>query len=489
MNIIIRNGTIIDGSGTKGFLGDVGIKGRRLAKVGEVGDDAPIVIDATGMVVAPGFVDIHAHSDFALLNNPGASEKLMQGVTTNVIGNCGLSPAPANEKVMQYFDLFLKFVFGEGSVQGFPTLADYLRTLEETGISINIATYAAHGIIRYSAMELNPEPPTHAELDRMKKLVRRAMEDGAFGLSSGLIYPPGNFSQTEELIELCKVVADHGGIYSSHIRDEGERLEESMSEAIKVGMAAGIPVQVAHHKAHGKKNWGKSEKSLKLIEQARSDGLDITADQYPYTASSTVLAAVMSADDFDADNVLIASTKYDHSLEGRMLSDIATEWGKTAREVAEEINSDEDGAVMAIFFEMDEDDVVRIMKHPSTMIGSDGAESEGGKPHPRLYGTFPRVLGRYVREKKVLPLEEAVMKMTSMSINKLGIGERGLIREGYFADVTVFDPDTILDAATYENPRRFPTGIPHVIVNGHLAVRDGKQTDARGGKVLRRTDS
>ncbi len=489
MDVIIRNGTIVDGSGRKGFAGDVGIAGERIVTVGKVPGDAPLVVDAAGMVVAPGFVDMHAHSDFALLKNPAASEKIMQGVTTNVIGNCGMSPAPANERVRQYFEGFLRFVFGEMSVRGFRTLAEYFKAVEDNGVSINIASYAAHGIIRYYVTELNPDTPTPAEIDQMKNILRQAMEDGAFGLSSGLIYPPGNFSKTDELIELCKVVAEFGGIYSTHMRDEGERLAESVGEAIEIGGSAGVPVQIAHHKAHGKPNWGKSKESLKLIERARSEGLDITADQYPYTASSTILAAVMASEDFDADNVMIASTKYDHSLEGRMLADIAKDRGKTAREVAEEINSDEDGAVMAIFFEMNEEDVVRIMKHPTTMIGSDGAESEGGKPHPRLYGTFPRVLGRYVREKKVLSLEEAVRKMTSMGLEKLGIKDRGLIKENYYADIVVFDPDTVADTATYENPRQFPRGIRHVFVNGALAVNDGKQTSALAGKVLRKTMS
>ncbi len=486
MDIMIRNGLIVDGSGKEGFKGDVGIAGERIRAVGKVPGDAPTIIDAAGMVVAPGFVDIHAHSDFALLKNPGASEKLMQGVTTNVVGNCGLSPAPANEGVMQYFQSFLKFVFGEGSVRGFPILGDYLRALEQSGSSLNVASYAAHGIIRYHVTQLSPDPPSEEELERMKTLVRHAMEDGAFGLSSGLIYPPGNFAETRELIELCNVVAEYDGVYSTHIRDEGERLEEAVSEAIEIGGSAGVAVQIAHHKAHGEANWGKSERSLKLIERARSEGIDLTADQYPYTASSTVLGAVLALKDLDPEKVLIASAKYDHSLEGKRLSEIAKERGKSARDVADEINSDEDGAVMAIFFEMHEDDVVRIMKHPTTMIGSDGAETEGGKPHPRLYGTFPRVLGRYVREKRVLTLEEAVKKMTSMSHQKLGIKDRGLIKEGYFADIVVFDPDKIADTATYENPRSFPVGIPHVLVNGTLAVKDGKQTDALAGKVLRK---
>lgn len=489
MEIIIKNGTIIDGTGEQSFQGDVRVGGETISKIGDVSGDASLVIDAVGMVVSPGFVDMHAHSDFALIKHPEAAEKLMQGVTTNVIGNCGLSPAPANEKVRQYFSYILKYVLGETDVQCFDTLADYLGELEDVGMSTNIATLVAHGTIKCSVTEMSPDPPSDAELGQMKESLRQAMEDGAFGLSSGLVYPPGAFAKTDELIELCKVVAEYGGIYSTHIRDEANRLVESIKEAIEIGRSSGVRVHISHHKAFGMANWGKSKQSLRLIEQARAEGLDVTADQHPYTASSTLMAPVMGSDRFNPENVMIASTKYDRSLEGRMLRDIARERGKTAAEAAEEINSDEDGAVVAIFFEMDEEDIIRIMRHPSTMIGSDGIETESGKPHPRLYGTFPRVLGRFVRDKEVLSLEEAVKKMTSMAFDKLGIEKRGLLKEGYFADIVIFDPETIADTATYEKPRQFPIGIRDVLVNGELTVHEGKHTGARGGKVLRRVDS
>ena len=487
MDIIIRNGTIVDGSGESGFAGDVSIAGEKIAAVGKITGEADLVIDATGMVVAPGFVDMHAHTDFAFLNNPSSNEKLMQGVTTNVIGNCGLSPAPANEHVRQYFDTILKYIFGETTTRGFDTLGEFLGELEESGTSTNVATYAAHGIIKCYVTEMSPDPPTSEDMEQMKELLRQAMEDGAFGLSSGLVYPPGAFSSTEELIDLCKVVAEFGGIYATHIRDEANRLEEAVAEAIEIGRAAGVPIHISHHKSFGRANWGKSKKSLQMVEDALSEGLDVTLDQHPYEASSTLLAPVMGSDRFYPENVMIASTRHDHSLEGRMLKDIAKERGITPRDAAEEIISDEDGAVTAIFFEMDEDDIVRIMKHPTTMIGSDGIETDGGRPHPRLFGTFPCILGRFVREKAVLTLEEAVRKMTSMGFERLGIRDRGLLREGYCADVAVFDPEKIVDTATYEDPRQFPIGIEHVIVNGKRAVTDGKQTSALAGRVIRKT--
>jgi N-acyl-D-amino-acid deacylase len=489
MDIIIRNGTIVDGSGKRGFEGDLGITGEKIAAVGKVDGDADLLVDATGMVVAPGFVDMHAHTDFAFLNDPSSNEKLMQGVTTNVIGNCGLSPAPANEHVRQYFDTILKYIFGETTTRGFDTLGEFLGELERSGTSTNVATYAAHGIIKCHVTEMSPDPPTGEELAQMKGLLREAMKDGAFGLSSGLVYPPGAFSNTDELIELFRIVAEFGGIYATHIRDEANRLEEAVAEAIEIGRAAGVPIHISHHKSFGKANWGKSKKSLQMVEDALNEGLDVTLDQHPYKASSTLLAPVMGSDRFYPENVMIASTRHDHSLEGRMLKDIAKERGKTPRDAAEEILSDEDGAVTAIFFEMDDDDIVRIMKHPTAMIGTDGIETDGGRPHPRLYGTFPCILGRFVRERAVLTLEEAVRKMTSMGFERLDIKDRGLLREGCCADVAIFDPETIADRATYEDPRQFPIGIEHVIVNGTLAVNNGKQTSALAGKVIRKTQS
>jgi N-acyl-D-amino-acid deacylase len=486
--ILIKGGSVIDGSGKRAFDADVLIDGDRIAAIGkiELESDAE-VIDATGLTVAPGFLDIHAHADFALLQKGSASQKIMQGVTTEVIGNCGIGAAPANDAVKEYFDGFLQYMFGPIETGGLTEISDYFDTLESQGIAVNAAYYIPHGIVRMHAMGMEDREPSAEEMEMMKGLVRRGMEDGAIGMSTGLIYPPGMFAKTDELIELATVVAEYDGIYASHIRDESAKLAEAMAEAIEIGEKAGVRIQIAHHKAHGKAHWGKVSESIRLIEEARARGVDITTDQYPYTASSTILAAVLSEDDdTDPADVLIAATKNDHSLEGKTLADVIAASDKTPEEAIYEMMANEEGAVTVVIFAMCEEDIATVMRHPTTFIGSDGIELDTGKPHPRVYGTFPRVLGRYVREKEILSLEEAVSKMTSLPAKKLRLRDRGLLAEGMYADVTIFDPDTIIDTATYEDPHQHPKGIHHVIVNGEIVVRDGVQTEALPGNVLRK---
>lgn len=491
--ILIKGGLVIDGSGKRGFEADVLISGQKIHAVGNLEAEETAdaeVIDASGLVVSPGFIDIHAHADFALLQNGAASHKIMQGVTTEIVGNCGTGPAPANDAVKEYFDSFLQYMFGPIETSGLSTVADYFGVLEERGLAINTAYYVPHGIVRMFVMGMESREPEPEELEQMKDLVRRGMEDGAIGISTGLIYPPGLFAKTDELIELAKVVAEFDGIYASHIRDESAKLAESMAEAIEIGEKAGTRIQIAHHKAHGKANWGTVSESIRLIEEARERGVDITTDQYPYTASSTVLAAVLSEDrDVDPADVLIAATKYDHSLEGKTLADVIAASEKEPEEAVYDFMAAEEGAVTVVIFAMCEEDITTVMRHPTTFIGSDGIELDTGKPHPRVYGTFPRVLGRYVREKEILSLEEAVSKMTSLPAKKLRLKDRGLLKEEMFADVTVFDANTIIDKATFQEPHRYPDGIRHVIVNGSFAVRDGKQTDERPGKVLKKGES
>ncbi len=488
--IAIINGTVIDGSGGPGRKADVLISGGRIEALGRVEEQdvrASEVIDASGLIVAPGFIDIHAHADFALLQNGLAPHKINQGVTTEIIGNCGTGPTPANAEVKQYFDNFLKFMFGPIATEGWSTVADYLAVLEKQGIAVNTAYYVPHGIVRMYVMGMESREPTAEELGLMKDLVRQGMRDGAIGISTGLIYPPGMFSKTDELVELARVAGEFGGIYATHIRDEADNLPQSIAEAIEIGERAGVAVQIAHHKAVGRRNWGRVSESIRLIEEARERGVDVTTDQYPYTASSTILAAILNEEGLgDPSDVLIASTKYDHSLEGKSLAEIIAESGKSAEDTVYDLIDREEGAVMVVAFGMSEDDVKTVMRHPTTFIGSDGIELETGKPHPRVYGTFPRVLGKYVREEEVLSLEEAISKMTSLPAKKLGLIDRGLLAEGMHADITVFDANTIRDKATYQDPHNFPEGIHHVIVNGEFAVRAGKQTDAKPGKVMRK---
>jgi N-acyl-D-amino-acid deacylase len=320
----------------------------------------------------------------------------------------------------------------------------------------------------------------------MLEHIAEGMSAGALGLSTGLIYPPGAFAKTDELIALSKVVADHGGIYMSHIRNEGERLIEAIQEAITIGRQAGLPVEISHHKAGSRPAWGKTQESIAYIEEQRATGLDVTWDAYPYTAGSTILAAFARlGDDFDPDAVYVASVRERREYEGKSLSQIASMLDLPPDQALHRVLTEEPEAV-AVFFMMDEGDVRRVLAHPLCMIGSDGIPSPTGKPHPRLYGTFPRVLGLYSRDERLFPVEEAVRKMTSLPAQRMNLLERGELREGRAADIVIFDPDTINDTATYEDPRRYPTGIEYVIVNGQIAAEHGTQTAARAGRLLRR---
>jgi dihydroorotase/N-acyl-D-amino-acid deacylase len=327
-------------------------------------------------------------------------------------------------------------------------------------------------------------------MGRMKELLEEALAAGAIGLSTGLIYPPGAFAATEELIELCRVVAHHGGIYASHIRDEGSRLLEAVEEAIRIGREAGVPVQISHHKASGRDAWGLVRASLGMIDRARARGLDVTADQYPYTAGSTVLAAVVAnADRFGGGGeveVVIASAPGHPAWEGRSLAELGREWGVAPLEAAARVLDAEGIAATVIMHGMDEQDVQTVMRHPSTMIGSDGIPTLHGKPHPRLYGSFARVLGHYARDLGLLSMHEAVHRMTGFPARKFGLTDRGVVREGAAADLVLFDPARIADVASYADPHHPPAGIAHVFVNGSAVVRDGAHTGARPGRALRR---
>jgi N-acyl-D-amino-acid deacylase len=350
-----------------------------------------------------------------------------------------------------------------------------------------VAAFAPHGTLRFAVMGMEPRPPSTAEMEQMKELLEEALAAGAIGLSSGLIYPPGAFATTDELIELCRVVAGHGGMYASHIRNEGDHLLEAVDEAISIGREAGVPVQISHHKASGRGNWGKVVDSLALIDRARAEGLDVTVDVYPYTAGSTLLAVILAgggAEEGGPEDVLVAAASRRPELEGKTLQEIGELMALPPLEAGQKLVQ-EDPSVVAIGFGMAEEDVRRVMAHPAAMFGSDGIPSAGGKPHPRLYGTFPRVLGTYVRREKVLGLEEAVHKMTDLPARKHRLAERGRLAPGYHADVTVFDPRLINDLATYQDPRRYPDGIRYVIVNGEVVVEAGRHTGKSAGCVLR----
>ncbi len=521
-DIIIRGGQVIDGSGASPLPVDVGIKDGRIGVVGKLDEDTPASesIDATGLVVAPGFIDMHSHSDFPLLVNPRAESKIRQGVTTEVIGNCGISAAPVTEERL---DLLKEQVDLDslGIEWDWLAMAQYLARLRKQGIALNVVPLIGHGTLRAAVMGFDDRVPTAAEMAQMKDLIEGAMSDGAWGLSTGLIYAPSFYADTEELIELSKAVAECGGIYCSHIRGEGRTLLDAVSEAIRIGEEAGIAVQMSHHKATGKENWGKVTRSLELIDRARAAGLDVTADQYPYIAASNGLSASLpgwmhvggKAELLERlsdpavrrrlrqemkkpagywDNIKISYCKINKDYEGMSLQELANSKQADPLETVFDLLRAEEATVSIVHFAMSEEDVCTVMQHEAVMIGSDGSALalygvlNRGKPHPRNYGTFPRVLGKYVREDKVLSLNEAIRKMTGLPAAKLGLTDRGLIREGMWADITLFDPERVRDRATFIDPHRYPAGIEYVLVNGTMVIEKGEHRERLAGCVLRR---
>lgn len=522
---IIKNGYLVDGSGNPWFEADIGIKSGKLMEITKLSSEAAErIIDAKGLVVCPGFIDMHSHSEYALLANPKAESKIRQGVTTEVNGNCGYSPAPIEGLTAEDIEEVEEYKLQPD----WSTLGEYLDRLEKQGIALNIAQLVGHGTVRNAVMGYNNRQPTHEELDKMKALVLQAMKDGAFGLSTGLFYPPCCFAKTNEIIELCKVVVKHGGIYTSHIRGEGDPLIEAIAEALEIGEKANIPVEISHHKACGIQNWGKVKKTLRMMEEARSRGVAITCDVYPYDACGADLVSMIPnwAHEGGIDKLCerLQDPKTRERIKKQMLDGLPgwestvkqSGWrrimvigwkghgefeGKTLAEIAELKSVDpfdlmfdfivKKESLDLVNFAMNEEDVCTVMKHPLSMIGSDGwafapyGVLSENKTHPRSYGTYPRILGKYVREEKIMPLEEAIRKMTSLPAQKLGLMDRGLIREGAWADVVVFNPKRVIDEATYKNPHQYPKGIEYVLVNGEVVVDNEEHTGALCGKVLR----
>ncbi|MDP3178768.1 MAG: D-aminoacylase [Spirochaetaceae bacterium] len=530
LDIIIQGGQIIDGTGAKANRADLGVAGDRIAIIGDLGGrKAARRIDAAGRYVTPGFIDLHSHSDASVLSAPRMESKVMQGVTLEVTGNCGESAAPLGGEAVE--DMERDLARQEGGLScDWRSVGEYLSKVEARGIATNYATLAGHGTLRAGAVGHEMRAPKAAELDAMKGLLREALEEGAFGLSSGLIYPPSSYADTGELVALASVAAPYGGFYASHIRNEGARLLEAVAEALEIGELAGVPVQLSHHKASGRGNWGKVRESLAMIEEARGRGRDVTADQYPYIASSTGLSTVLPdwvheggtgalvgrlrdgamreriraeiagsgpgwenpAMNNRWESIVIAFCGSDPSLEGKSVSEIAQAAGEDPFDAAARLLVDNEGSVQVVMFSMCEEDVATVMRKAFVCVGSDSTARapsgpmSGGKPHPRCYGTFPRVLGRYVRELGVLGWEEAVRKMTGLSASRLGLTDRGRLAEGAFADIVVFDPARVRDVATFADPHRFPEGIDAVIVNGTIAVEAGLHSGALAGRVLRR---
>ncbi len=492
-DLVIRNASIVDGTGAPSFEASVGIRGDRIATVGEVAERGAVELDARGLTVAPGFIDVHSHDDWAVLLTPEMDFKVMQGVTTDVVGNCGMGAAPNPAAAV----IFRALHGPDAKVPDWTDYAGYLRALDDNPPSLNVAVLAGHGSLRLGAMGNAKREPSADEMATMRGWLREAIDAGAVGLSTGLVYEPGRYARTEEIIELAREMRGSGALYASHMRNEARGLLDSVRETIRIGEEAGVAIQISHHKASGLENWGMVRESLKLIDEARKAGIDVSADQYPYTSGSTVLSAVLQNGGLDEsgarggmgtiapERILVASVPSHPEWEGQRLDAIAAAMDLGAMEAARKIIGEDPGTVVILDL-MNEDDVRMVMAHPSTMIGSDGL-AMGGKPHPRLYGTFPRVIGHYAREGGLMSLEEAVHRMTGMAAEKFHLRDRGVIAEGAFADLVIFDAKEILDTATYSDPRRYPAGISHVFVNGSAVVRDGAHVGARPGRALRRS--
>jgi dihydroorotase/N-acyl-D-amino-acid deacylase len=529
-DLVISGGRVVDGSGNAWFLGDVGVKGDRIVRIAPVGmlHDAAAKdrIDARGLVVAPGFIDIQGASQGSLLTGDGrVISHVGQGITTEIMGE-GWTAAPSNEKTLES----MQSLGRAGAVSRFDGAHGFdvwLRAMEAHGASLNFGSFVGAATVRQYVKGMQQGEATPAELEQMQALVRNAMLDGAFGVASALIYPPGSYANTRELAGISKAMAPYGGIYITHMRSEADHLTESIAEALEIGREAGVPVEIYHLKAAGRRNWAKAGEAIALIEKARLAGQDAGADMYPYTAGATGLTACFppwtAADGklFEnladpairariraemaepvtewenmgqlggPENILIVATNQpqNQAFAGKRLSEIAKLQGKDWRDAAMDLVLSEHRRVETIYFLMSEDNLALQLKLPWIKIGTDsvGMNPESAKElaHPRSYGTFPKILGEFVREKKIMPLEEAVRKMTSATARRLSIPDRGLLQAGMFADVVIFDAETIGDRATYEKPHQMPSGIKYVIVNGTVVMKDGVHTGAKPGKAVR----
>ena len=497
-DIIIKNGKILDGTGNSWYYGDIAIQNGKITAIGKLGKWTAIkIIDATGLIVAPGFIDVHTHIEGDERKNPTADNFIYDGVTTVVTGNCGLSQV---------------------------NIGNYFSMLDSLQTSINVASLIGHNDIRKAVMGSAKRDPTEEEMKKMEAMVEQAMKDGAVGLSTGLIYIPGTYSKTEEVVRLAKVAAKYNGVYASHMRDEGDSVTQAIEEALHIGREAKMPVEISHFKLSGQQNWGRSKETIPMIIKARAEGLDVTIDQYPYTASSTSLSTLLPdwvlADGQDSikarlarpavrkevtDYMLkklkkrklknfsypvVASFLPDSTMNGKSIEEVNLSKGRkhnASEEATTIMDMMEQGGAGMEFHGMSDEDVRVIMQYPFNMFASDASIRVygSGNPHPRGYGTNARVLSKYVRDEKILSLEEAIRRMSSLPAQKFQLSDRGLLREGYAADIVVFDEKKVQDLSTYDKPHQYTTGFQYVLVNGKLTVENGKHNGTRAGAVLR----
>jgi len=528
-DLLIKNGRIVDGSGRAAYVADLAIKGDRIVSIGKLSQaTATRTVDAQGLVVAPGFIDMLGQSETYLLIDPRANSKVMMGVTTEITGE-GESIAPINERQIKEQEDFLKRF---SLTIDWRTLDEYFKRLEKQGSGVNLGTFVGATQVREYVIGYDDRPPTPPELDQMKKLVADAMRDGALGLSTSLQYVPARFAKTDELIELAKVAHQYGGIYATHQRSEANTIDASLDEVFEIAQKAQIPIEIWHLKTAYKKNWGRMSHVLARIKQARDRGLDVTADIYPYIAGSTALSACLppwaqeggvdkmlarlrdpqtrqrlkkeiSEEQTEWENIYLGSggpsgvligsvvNRELDSLQGKRISEIAAEQKKDPLDTVFDLILADHGQTGAIYFMMSEDDMRAAMQSPFVSFCTDSGSRAtdgplaGSKSHPRGWGSYPRILGRYVRDEKLLSLESAIHKMTGAPAARVGLRDRGLLKEGMFADITIFDPAKVIDKATFESPNQYPVGIEYVLVNGKISVDKGNRTTALGGRVLR----
>jgi len=545
-NIMIRDGFVIDGTGAPWYKGDVGLEGRKITEIGKLEQNRfDKIIDVSGLAVAPGFIDIHTHFDLVLTipdHTKILEPYIRQGVTTFVTGNCGMSAAPVVDDSLDLMKGYLSLITAGNPTWEWRSMADYLKVLEKQGIAFNAASLTSHGAIRFSVMGAKDTKPTSIELEKMKDLLRRSLEEGAFGMSTGLVYPPGMWSTTDELVELAKVLAEYGAVFTSHVRGSSETGIDSENELLTIARKTGARIQHSHHEAYGERFWDQLYDTIKIDEEARREGIDIAFDVIPYTSANTYLFAIFPPWALEGgmpklierlknpetrkkirrdivetvpkwppwepggwphnfveaagwENVAIISIPSGKKQEylGKSLAELGEELNKDPFDVAADLIIEEGGGVMMMLFGVSGDrktdeGIQYLLKHPLASINSDAILTGTGKPHPAAYGTFPRVIGYYARKLGLFTMEDAVRKATSAQAARIGIVDRGLIKPGMYADITIFDPNRITDKATYENPIQYSEGIEYVFVNGEMVFEKGEyHRELKSGKVIRRT--